>query len=291
MDSVNKAITERIIAALEGGVIPWRKTWSSGAPKSLTCKKEYRGINQLGLACAPYASRYWVTFREALRLGGHIRKGEKGSAVIYWHWRTKEEMKALIDAGKAESPAPCVPFVSWVFNLEQTEGLERPADDVPMSDEARVSEADAFLAAIPSKPEIAHGASFEPCYQPSLDRVEMPHLSQFQSSTHYYGVLFHELVHSTGHPARLNRFTEEATLGSAKENYSLEELVAEMGASFLRARAGVESPEALDNTTSYIEGWLKALRSERQMLTRAAYLAQKAVDFLCGKEFVLKEAA
>jgi|GEM_PF-4687449 len=108
-------VTETILTKLSEGVIPWRKTWAGGIPCSVGTKKEYRGINIILLGLRDHTSRYWVTYKEALRLKGNVKKGAKGSKVIYWHWRSEEERQRLIDAGKTKSPAPCTPFLSTVF--------------------------------------------------------------------------------------------------------------------------------------------------------------------------------
>ena len=124
--NVYELVTSRIIERLEAGVIPWRKCWTSGPAKSLTTGKEYRGINSVLLGMREYSSRYWVTFRQTQKLGGHVKKGEKATPVVFWHWRTPDEMAKLQAHGKAEAPAPCYPFVAFVFNLDQTEGIEPP---------------------------------------------------------------------------------------------------------------------------------------------------------------------
>src|SRR5690349_7985862 len=98
-------ITDRVLQSLKIGVVPWRKTWASGLPKSLVTGREYRGINIVALALSPYSSRYWLTFRETTRLGGCIRKGEKGTKIVFWHWRDEEEVRSLKDkTGKSVSP-------------------------------------------------------------------------------------------------------------------------------------------------------------------------------------------
>lgn len=129
--SVYENVTHRILSHLEAGRIPWRKTWTSGLPKSLATGREYRGVNILLLGSAGCTSRYWLTYREALRLGGHVRKGEKATLVVYWKWRTDEDLRKLRDKTGKESFAPCVPFVSAVFNLDQVEKVARPEDDAP----------------------------------------------------------------------------------------------------------------------------------------------------------------
>jgi antirestriction protein ArdC len=132
-------------------------------------------------------------------------------------------------------------------------------------------------------PEIVHGITQQPAYQFTLDRVSMPHLGQFEGADEYYSTLFHELVHATGHSRRLNRFVE--TEGYQVERYSFEELVAELGAAFLCAFAGLANPSTEQLQASYIAGWAKVFRQDSQVLARAASAAQKAVDFIRGTVF------
>lgn len=279
--NIYETFTNRILNQLEAGQIPWRKTWRAGLPRSLTTKREYRGINVLVLGTAKGTSRYWVTYREALRLGGHVRKGEKASPVVYWKWRTPEELKRLAEQTGRDDIAPCVPFVSCVFNLDQVEGVARPEDDIEHQPHNRLQVADGLLDVIPNKPEITHALVAQPVYSPAGDRITLPHLSQFESADEYYATLFHELVHSTGHPRRLNRFAE--TEGDRLERYSFEELVAEFGAAFLCGFAGIENAGTEALQASYIEGWARVFRQDSRILIRAASAAQRAADYIRGK--------
>jgi antirestriction protein ArdC len=266
---------------LAAGRIPWRKTWTSGLPKSLTTSREYRGINILILGTATYTSRYWVTYREALRLGGYVRKGEKSTPVVYWKWRTDEDMQKLRDKTGKELFAPCVPFVSAVFNLDQVEQVKRPEDDVPFLPTDRIEIAERVYAGMPDKPITKHAATYQPVYVPSLDEVLMPHREQFESGPAYYAALFHELAHSTGHAKRLNRFKDAE--GGRIEKYSFEELVAEFCATFLCGFAGIENPEADALHAGYIQGWMTALKNDVRLALRAASAAQRAADYIRGK--------
>ncbi len=278
--NICQTITDRILTQLDAGVVPWRKTWATGLPKSLTTGNEYRGVNILTLGMAPYTSRYWLTYREALRLGGHVRRGERASPVVFWKWRTPEELARLRRESGREDVAPCVPFSASVFNLDQVEGVARPGDDVPNRMNDRFSVADRLLDGMPDKPEIVHAATREPSYSPRWDRVTLPHLSQFESAPEYYGTLFHEEVHATGHRKRLDRFGEVE--GDRFTRYSFEELVAEFGAAFLCAFAGIETPGTEALQASYIKGWAEALRKDQRLLVRAASAAQRAADYIRG---------
>ncbi len=275
---IYQLVTDRILQQLATGTIPWRKTWATGLPKSLTTGKEYRGINILLLNSTGHQSRYWITYREAQRRGGHVRKGERSTPVIFWKWRTPEEMaKQRAKTGK-ESVAPCVPFVSAVFNLEQVEGIARPADDLETETTATIDTATQLFEAIPDRPEIEHARTFQPAYCPVTDVVKMPHLGQFTSAPEYFGTLFHELVHSTGHAKRLNRFADSG--GDHRERYSFEELVAEFGAAFLCGIAGIKNRETEELQAGYIAEWSRVFQKDNRLLLRAASAAQRAVDYI-----------
>jgi len=194
--TIYETITARILNQLAAGQIPWRKTWKSGLPKSLTTGKEYRGVNILVLGTSEATSRYWVTYREAQRLGGQVRKGERSTPVIYWKWRTPEELVERATQTGVEKPAPCVPFVSAVFNLDQVDGVTRPEDDVQIRSKDRLQVADQILDLMPDKPEIVHSVTAQPGYSVTLDRVTLPHLSQFSNVDEYYAALFHEITHN-----------------------------------------------------------------------------------------------
>ena len=277
---IYQLVTDRILQQLAAGTVPWRQTWTNGLPKSLTTGKEYRGINILLLNTAPHQSRYWITYREAQRQGGHVRKGERSTPVIFWKWRTPEEMaKQRAKTGK-ESVAPCVPFVSAVFNLEQVEGIARPEDDSAPAAATALEVAGQLFDAMPDKPEIEHARNFQPAYCQVTDRVLMPHLGQFETAPEYFGTLFHELVHSTGHPKRLKRFGETAENPTAR--YSFEELVAEFGAAFLCGIAGIQSRETEELQAGYIASWSRVFEKDNRILLRAASAAQRAVDYIRG---------
>ena len=280
--NIYQTVTERILKQLDEGVLPWRKTWKAGLPKSLSTNKEYRGINILILGMAEFTSRYWLTYRQALRLGGHVRKGEKATAVVYWKWRTPEDLKRLEEKTGKTNLAPCYPFVSAVFNLEQVEGVARPNDDVPQWRTNPLEFAEKAFEVMPDKPAIAHAVIDEPAYNKCLDLITLPHLGQFENAPEYYATLFHELVHSTGHPKRLNRFAQ--TEGERFERYSFEELVAEFGAAFLCAFAGIQNTKTEALQASYIKGWAKTFQQDHRLIIRAASAAQRATDYIRGKQ-------
>ncbi len=277
--SVYEIVTEQIIRQLEQGVAPWHKPWRTEAPCNLVSGKAYRGINPFLLAPQGYGSRYWLTFNQANKLGGHIRKGEKSSIVTFWH---VGEEKTVRDAnGNTCNSKPFLLRYYRVFNIEQTEGI---ADKLGLGNAtprvASIEQCEAIVKGMPNAP--CTEQSNRAWYRPSTDTVGMPSKPLFSSSEEYYSTLFHELTHSTGHASRVGREGIEQlnTLGS--ESYSKEELVAEMGAAMLCGLTGL-APQTLENSAAYLQSWLGVLKSDSRMVVKAASAAQKAVDYIIGQ--------
>lgn len=267
-------VTSRIIEHLEKGVIPWRQPWfESGVPRNLVSDKPYRGVNVLLLASLGYEQNYFLTFRQVQELGGKVRKGEKSHEVIFWNWKEVENK----ETGKKEK----IPILRYyrVFNISQCEGISK--EKLPEKFERKhdpVQPCEEIIAAMPNKPPIRH-EEHEAYYHPAMDYVNMPKPESFISAEAYYGALFHELVHSTGHASRLNRkeIVERTGFGSAR--YSAEELTAEIGASFLKSQAGIPIEE-LENSTAYIKHWLEQLKNDKRFIVYASAQAQKAADYI-----------
>ncbi|MDQ3254611.1 MAG: zincin-like metallopeptidase domain-containing protein [Acidobacteriota bacterium] len=280
---VYSIVTERMIALLEAGTAPWRKTWHGGdSPRNLISKKPYRGVNTLLLGSAAFASPYWLTFNQVQQLNGRVKKGAKSELVIFWKFFDDQK-----ETGEASGGEPTTkrrpPILRYyrVFSVEQTEGLEKhlPPEErsfTPIETAARIVEA------MPQRPPIRHD---EPraYYAPARDLVNLPRPEMFDTSENYYAVAFHELTHATGHESRLNRAgvagSQLAAFGSA--DYSREELIAELGSAFLCAEAGIQS--TLDNSSAYLKGWLEALRGDARLMVTAASAAQRAADFILGR--------
>jgi antirestriction protein ArdC len=282
MLNVYEVITTRIIKQLELGTAPWRRPWSTsgqaGLPRNLVTGHEYRGINVWLLLSSGYGSPYWLTFRQAKEQGGHVRKGESGSPVVFWKFGTHE----VQEGGQViEKPSVLCRYYT-VFNIDQCEELRiQPAQQpTPTKQLAPIEQCEEIVTDWLDKPNIQHGGS-RASYNKTLDLVRIPEQSSFDSGEEYYSTLFHELAHSTGHAERLNRstLTEFESFGDA--NYSREELVAEMGAAFLCGFSGIEN-STIDNSAAYIQGWLKVLKEDSRMVKIAACQAQKAVDLISG---------
>ena len=280
-----EAVTAKIIEMLEGGEIPWRKPWDAAAdgPTNLMSKKAYRGINVWLLGWQPYGSKWWVTYKQAKKLGGHVRKGEKSTMIVFWKWLewTRED-----DEGETETYRYPMLRYYRVFNTEQCEGLE---DKIPVEAAVEfdpIEAAEAIVESMPKKPNIKTGGD-RAFYRAIADLVGMPRRETFVSPAEYYSTLFHELGHSTGHESRLKRFDSTENLGNifGSESYSNEELVAEMTAAFLRAEAGITDEAAETNSAAYIQGWLKRLKDDKKLVVYAAAKAQKATDWIMGRKY------
>lgn len=283
---VYEVITDRILAALDEGTIPWRKPWKcGGAPKNLVTGKPYRGLNILLTAMQGYASPYWLTFKQATEMGGQIRKGEKGTPVIFWNWQRKQ-----VPDQDGEIEEKEVPYMRYytVFNVAQIDGLTLPGDMVEENFASIVS-CEEVVTKMPSPPTIVHGFA-QACYGWTNDQIRMPPRASFKSVESYYATLFHEMVHSTGHGSRLTRKGIEEKHGFGSPEYSREELVAECGASFLCGYAGIEN-ETIENQAAYIEYWRKQLAADKKLIISAASQAQKAVDFILDRRADIEEAA
>lgn len=285
MRDVYQEVTNTIIAALEQGVAPWNKPWGGpggglALPRRATGER-YRGINVLMLWCAAsergYSNPTWMTFKQAIALKACVRKGEKGTLVVYANAVVKKEENAA-----GEETERKIPFMKGytVFNVEQIDGL--PAEFTPeLLPEAtrigaadRLPEVDAFFDALGA--DVGHGGG-QAYYRISDDRVQLPVFEAFDTAAAYYATRAHEMIHWTRHETRLNRSFGRKTWGD--EGYAQEELVAELGAAFICAALGVSSMVREDHA-SYIHHWLEKLRQDKRYVFQAATHAQRAVDFL-----------
>ncbi len=286
MPGVYEIITERIIKQLESGVAPWRKPWTCQTPANLITQKEYRGLNVFTLASQGFASRFWLTFNQATKLGGRIRKGEKSSPVIFWN--VGEEQETTTPDGAKETSRRFLLRYYSVFNYSQTEGIDIPASLLQETcTNDPIAACEQIVARMPNPPKFEQ--SDKAWYTPSNDVVGMPARGLFHSSEEFYATEFHELGHSTGHPKRLHRenFDNPAHFGS--ESYSKEELIAEMTAAMLCGIAGIEQ-KTLENSAAYLKTWIARLKSDSRLLVSAASQAQKAADFIQGKTAAPQEA-
>lgn len=270
-------ITDRIIAQLEQGIIPWRKPWTgvNGGAISGGTGKPYSLLNQMLLQ----KPGRWFTFAEAKKLGASIIKGSHGTVIYFWRpLVTKEKDK---DGKEIEKTIPLLrQYV--VFHESQITGLPQKTEEEVFYNDP-IPEAEKIERDYINREHITinHIISDRAYYSPMNDEIVVPVLEQYPKKEEYYSTLFHEMVHSTGHRTRLNRLNRTAAFGS--EDYSKEELVAEIGAAALLNHVGIETPETFTNNTAYIQSWLRALQNDTRMLVGASSQAGKAVDFILGE--------
>jgi antirestriction protein ArdC len=283
---VYSRVTNKIVADLERGNLTWLQPWQAGhqaGPVSRPLRaggKAYRGVNVLMLWAAAmekgYSCPLWMTYKQAAELGGQVRKGEKGSLVVYADKITKE---GTDDKGAAVEIE--IPFMKGytVFNAEQIDGL--PGHfyaTVPPLNTAinRLATVESFFDS--TKATIQHGGN-RAFYSPTPDLVQMPEIQSFRDGESYYATLAHEMTHWTRHETRLNRDLGRKRFADA--GYAMEELVAEIGAAFLCADLGI-TPETREDHAAYIQSWLTVLKNDKRAIFTAASHAQKAADYLHG---------
>ncbi len=291
--SLYQEVTDRIVAELEAGRVPWVQPWSSGTaglglPRNAATGRQYSGINILILWAAvidkAYSCQRWLTFRQALSLGGAVRKGERGTTVVYADRFVPddERERARRDGDEPES----VPFLKRfaVFNVAQCEGLPEsafPPPAAPLAEHDPLPRAEALIAASGAHVSIRGDT---PMYVPGADAIQMPPLGAFVDSTDYYATVLHELAHWTGHASRLNR-DMSGRFGS--HPYAREELVAEMASAFVCASLEIVPTV---RHADYIGNWLTVLREDNRAIFRAASQASKASDFILAFEDGAKSA-
>jgi antirestriction protein ArdC len=285
--NVYEIVTEKIINMLEQGVVPWRRPWiSTGLPRNVISKKPYKGINYFLLSASKYVSPFWLTMRQANHLGGHVRKGEESTVVVFWKVEEARQgaEERTTEENEEKSRRRFLLRHFRLFNLEQCELPQAILDKLPKMEtheHSLISACAEIIGCMPNAPEIQHAGS-KAFYSALTDRVTLPPPNLFTSPEEYYATGFHELIHSTGHEKRLARASilEAAPFGSP--TYSVEELVAEMGAAYLCAESRI-SPAVIENQAAYVSGWLKKLRDDRKLVVRAAAQAQRAADYVLGK--------
>jgi antirestriction protein ArdC len=285
---IYQEVTDRILELLEAGTVPWRnpihRKGGGGWPINLDSGKKYRGVNVFLLATVAwatgYGSDYWLTFKQAQKLGGKVRKGEKSSLVVFWkQYDTKDK-----ETGEDIS----IPVLKHynVFNAEQCEGIEPPDAAIPDPNAEPfrpIQAAREITLGYPGMPKVIQTGS-RAFYRPSTDEITIPKPELFNAPEGFYATLFHETVHSTGHSKRLDRGLDTNLAPFGSIDYSKEELIAEMGAAFLAAAAGI-SPPTIEQSAAYIAGWQKRLKGDKRLVVSAAASAQKAVDLILGTTF------
>lgn len=273
MSKVYEIVTEKIVSKLKEGVVPWRKPWDEMPAVNWKSQKPYRGVNTLLLEPGEYA-----TFNQVKKAGGHVKKGEKSHLVVFWKMVEVEDEES--EEGGETKTIPLLRYYN-VFNIKtQCEGIESKRAE-ERREQDPLEEGEKIKRGYKDSPQVSE-APGRASYNPSEDTIRIPEKEDFSKVEEYYSTLFHEMVHSTGHETRLNR--KEVTkkqIAFGDEDYSREELVAEIGAAMLCGVCGIEN-ETIENSASYIQAWIERLENNKKMVVWAASRAQKAADYIRG---------
>ncbi|MEO8087531.1 MAG: zincin-like metallopeptidase domain-containing protein [Bacteroidota bacterium] len=275
---VYQLVTNRIIAHLENGVVPWKKTWTeSGLPQNLITRKAYRGINLWLLSSLGYPMNFFLSLKQVKELGGDIKSGENPHMVVFW--------KRVAMANTNTEDVLYMPLLRYykVFNVAQCTNLPLDKIQIVQMKNDPIVECEMIVQNMPKRPTICFGGD-GPYYNPVKDYVNIPRINDFKNSPSYYETLFHELIHSTGSFDRLQR--KEVMDGDrfGSEPYSQEELTAELGSCYLKSHAGLNE-FSQENSASYIQSWLKKLKDDKRCIMYASVQAQRAVDFILNIKY------
>jgi antirestriction protein ArdC len=285
MSKVHNIVTERITEVMAQGIIPWRKPWNvKCAPPCNYAGNRYKGMNFFLLSMLGFDTPIFLTYNQIVKLGGKIRDNKKQAhvPVFFWKWLKKED-----EATGDETTVPIFRYFR-VWNIADVEGVDLPAWYIREQGERETREhnpiaaCEKIIAGYVNGPTIKHGRTF--CgYDVAADECHMVDPANFVGDAEYYAALFHEELHSTGHAGRLNRKEITDPVAFADHAYSLEELVAELGAAFLCSEAGIANDALLSNTAAYLNSWIKALNDQPTMFAIAAQRAQKGADHILGR--------
>lgn len=276
--NIYQLVTDRIIVLLESGVIPWKRPWTGvrGGAHSRATGRPYSLLNQIILG----KPGEYLTYKQAIEAGGSVRKGEKAKFVVFWKPVKITEVK---DGKPMEKMVPMLRYYN-VFHIDQCENVKAKYEDALPAPEDPIEAVEATIADYLRRSGVTleHVKQNRAYYTPDSDRVCLPLREQFPKIAQYYSTAYHELVHSTGHPSRLNRI--KAGTHFRDEAYSREELVAELGAAILMNEHGIETESSFRNSAAYIQSWLRALRNDNRMVVLAAGQAEKAVKLIMNMD-------
>lgn len=280
--NVYELVTNRIIEQLENNIIPWEKPWSGtidGAFNRVS-KKPYSILNQMLLK---YGGEY-ASFKQWKDLGGHIRKGEKSEIVVFWKMYPIKEKQD--DGTEIIKTIPLLKYIN-VFHISQVDGVE-PLKQKVTHDIEPIDKAEKILNDYWNRENITieHVKGDKAFYSPMFDKIQLPLFEQFKQSEEYYSTAFHESVHSTMKTSRCNRQEDRKgkVVSFGSEEYSKEELVAEVGSAQLMNIVGIETKKSFRNSTAYIQSWLKVLRNDNKFIVSASSKAEKAVNYILGNQ-------
>ena len=292
MNDIYQEVTNTIIEALQQKVVPWIKPWHPGRPVSspfpsnAVTGRAYRGVNILLLwteaRLKGYGQDRWLTYLQAKEAGGHVRKGESSTLTVFYGYKERE---VLDQSGNIIRDAEGLPKLeripvlrrNFLFNIEQTEGVEASPEEIAAPGEAFSPHAEAESLMRRSGASIIHRSEDKAFYSPAQDYIQLPCMRQFSSAGGYYATALHELTHWSGHAQRLNREGIVLPTPFGSPEYAFEELIAEIGAAYLCALTGIQGELRHEG---YIDSWLKVLQSNKQAIFRASAYARDASAYL-----------
>lgn len=282
---VCEIVAERVLEELKKGEIPWQKPWF-GCDRyvSHVNGKHYSLLNCILLG----QPGEYISYKQAKKEGGHVKEGAKGKLVVFW-----SPVKKIVvdDDGEEVEKTHFILKYYKVFNVNDCENIKKKYlndDDTKCIHEKDMGAEeiiDRYMAANEGLRLFREEKSNRAFYRPSEDFIQVPNMEQFEKLEEFYSTLFHEMTHSTGHWTRLGRFKEDVKLAAfGSEDYSKEELIAELGAAALCGKCGIESESSFRNSAAYIQGWMEAIKNDPNLLVSAAGKADKAVEFILGEE-------
>lgn len=277
---VYEIVTNRIIEEMEKGIIPWQRPWvGSGQCINYVTRKPYSVLNEMLLG----QTGEYVTFKQCKKLKGNIKKGAKSKTVVFFEWVVKEEEK---NGEKVVDKYPILKYYN-VFHLSDCDGIQSKLDVTEMISNSPIEDAERIINEYEWREKTLkiyrNTTSGQAFYQPSSDKIVVPTINQYPIVEEYYSTLFHEMVHSTGIKKRCDRGLEvHAAFGS--ENYSKEELVAEIGSAMLVNKVCMNAEKAFKNSVAYIQSWLTALKNDKRLVVSASAKAKKGVQYILNEK-------
>lgn len=277
-------INQQVINQLEKGALPWRKPWKVAIvegqeytiPHNYATKRPYTGVNAFLLALTLHQAPMFLTFKQVQEMGGMVKKGAVSIPIVFW-----KPIKVKTKGGVNSEEEKLVLRYYRVFNIEDTTLPIEIKEPVMPEESVLIDACQQVIDKMPNRPRLVNKDLARCYYMPFLDVVNMAPAQNFKKAEDYYSVLFHELVHATGHRSRLNRPEIEIIASFGSQTYSKEELTAELGAAYLCGVTGI-SAMTIGNSSAYINGWLNKLRGDKRFFFEAAQKAQKAANFIQG---------
>ncbi len=278
--NVYDLVTERIIEQLEKNIVPWHKPWTGtrdGAYNRIS-KKPYSLINQMLLS----HSGEYASFKQWNELGGKIKKGAISEIVVFWKIQPFEEEQE--DGTKVIKQIPILRYYN-VFHISQVDGVE-PKERTKFTELEPIEEAERIKEEYKEREHIniIETVTNKAFYSPTGDYIQIPCKEQYSAIEEFYSTLFHEMIHSTGHKTRLDRLETGSNAHFGSESYSKEELCAELGSASILNILGIETPKTFNNSTAYIQSWLRVLRNDNRFIISASSRAEKAVKYILNEQ-------